>query len=268
VTLESRETDGSLGRPITVQFPDEFVFPDDVLRLDGVPITATIGKTVYALHKPDGVVTTMADLNGRPTIMTWLNELPPGLFPVGRLDAATTGLLLLADDGDLAHLLLDPRYHAEKEYHLWVVGGHITHDDPRLETLRRGLELDDGPASARTAEPMESDGLNTHLRVVITEGRNRLVRRMARGAGFVLLSLHRHRIGDLVLGPMAAGEVRRLTAAEYDGLWAPWGGRDAVRRAQLQALRRRAERMTEQGRPYGRLNAWLETLDAMGDQAS
>jgi 23S rRNA pseudouridine2605 synthase len=262
-----------------VAYPDHLVFPGDRLVLDDVtlpeaaPRGAGAGR-VYALNKPQGIVTTRSDPGGRPCVGAWTDRLGPGFFPVGRLDADTTGLILLTEDGDLAHVLLHPSHHVPKTY-LLRVRGAVGPEDERLAALRAGLTLDDGPARALEVEvlgagpPLSRPGgpseSTTSLRVVIDEGRNRVVRRMAAAARFELLALHRSRIGPLDLGDLASGELRELEAGERSALWSTFGGVDALAPAQEAALRRLLARWEEDprrvdgdaGRRRERLATWL-----------
>jgi 23S rRNA pseudouridine2605 synthase len=162
---------------------------------------------VYALHKPAGVVSTARDTHGRPTVVELVPH-PGRLYPVGRLDADTTGLLLLTNDGELAHRLTHPSFEVEKAYHARVAGGPL--DEAALRTLRTGVELEDGPtapARARRLGPQE-------LVLTLHEGRKRQVRRMCEAVGHPVTSLRRVRFGPLSLGELEPGQYRRLSAAE------------------------------------------------------
>lgn len=282
-----------------VIFPDALVFPGDVLHVDGQAIPMAADRVagagrVLALHKPLGVITTQSDPLQRPCVGAWTARLGPGFFPVGRLDADTTGLLLLTEDGDLAHVLLHPKHHIEKTY-LIFVAAEVSPGDPRLAAMTDGLLLDDGPARALQAEVLSHDALErigvvgpspaasrrsagrlsdpSHravVRVVVTEGRNRLVRRMAAAAKLPLAALHRDRIGAVALGSLGVGEMRELAPDEVAGLWAPFGGLaalDAARRAALTRLLARWEdRSGPSGSPAGRrierLRAWLAAAES------
>jgi 23S rRNA pseudouridine2605 synthase len=185
------------------------VFDDDDVRVDGRPV-AVQATTVVLLHKPAGVVTTVRDPQGRPTV---LDFVPAGvrLFPVGRLDRETTGALLLTNDGDLADRLMHPRHGVRKTYVARVEG------DPQPEALarlRRGVQLDDGataPADVRRVGP-------GRVEVTIHEGRNRQVRRMLAAVGHPVRALHRSRYAGLELGSLRPGEWRTLDDSEVDGL--------------------------------------------------
>jgi 23S rRNA pseudouridine2605 synthase len=193
---------------------------EDEVRVDGVPVNLDPNVRYYALHKPAGVVTTMRDPQGRLDIRTYL---PPGerVFPVGRLDRDTEGLLLLTNDGDLANGLLHPRFGVEKEY-LAEVEGSPT---PRhLAMLRRGVELDDGLARAASARVAARAGERGAVRLVMTEGRKREVRRLLAAAGLPVTRLVRLRVGPVRLGRLPPGEVRELTHEEVVALRRVVGG--------------------------------------------
>lgn len=176
------------------------------VRVDGHLAPTAPGRVYYLLNKPDGVVTTAKDPQGRPTVMD-LVDSPVRVFPVGRLDRNTEGLLLLTNDGRLAHLLTHPSSGVAKEYLVRVEG------DPSpaaLRRLREGVELDDG-VTAPAQVSRVSEGL---LRIVIHEGRNRQVRRMCSAVGHEVTRLVRTRIGPLSDATLAPGAMRALTVAE------------------------------------------------------
>ena len=187
------------------------VHPDrDVIEIDGGLVPLAPGLVYYVLHKPVGVVTTAADTHGRPIVVD-LVPAEPRVFPVGRLDADTEGLLILTNDGELTHRLTHPSFGVEKEYLASVEG------DPApaaLRTLREGVELDDGRTSPAKAARM-GPGL---LRIVIHEGRNRQVRRMCEAVGHPVTRLVRSRIGSLSDRQLKPGEWRLLDATEVRSL--------------------------------------------------
>ncbi|MFL5896104.1 MAG: pseudouridine synthase [Thermoleophilaceae bacterium] len=165
---------------------------------------------VHALNKPAGVVSTARDTHGRPTV-TQLVPSGKRLYPVGRLDAETTGLLLLTNDGELANRLTHPRYGVPRTYRARVQGRP---GEPALRRLRDGVELEDGrslPASVRQVRP----GL---LEITLREGRKRQVRRMCEAVGHPVVALERVAFGPLRLGDLKPGKHRRLTAAEVERL--------------------------------------------------
>ncbi len=186
------------------------VEPDAVVEVDGSAV-APEPHEVHVLNKPSGVVSTAEDTHGRDTVV----DLVPSerrLYPVGRLDADTTGLILLTNDGALADRLTHPRYEVEKVYRARVLPPRV--GERSLRRLREGVPLDDGdtaPARARVVEP----GL---LEIAIHEGRNRQVRRMCEAVGHRVVELQRIAFGPLRLGRLKAGDSRRLTAAEVERL--------------------------------------------------
>lgn len=180
------------------------------IEVDGVPIGVRPGFVHYLLNKPPGVVTTADDPQGRPTVVALVPD-DPRVFPVGRLDLDTEGLLILTNDGELAHRLTHPSFGVEKEYLAWVEGRPSR---GALRQLREGVELDDGPtAPAKVATP-EPDV----LRIVVHEGRNRLVRRMTEAVGHPVKRLVRTRIGPLVDPDLPPGQWRELSFDEVHDL--------------------------------------------------
>ena len=191
----------------------------DEIEVDGTLIAVAPGLVHYLLNKPSGVVTTAADPQGRPTVV----QLVPGeprVFPVGRLDAATEGLLILTNDGPLAHRLAHPRYGIDKEYVAEVQG---TPRPAALRALRRGVELDDGPTAPAKVSLLGP----SVLRITIHEGRNRQVRRMCEAVGHPVVRLVRTRVGPISDRRLPPGRWRALTPAEVHALAAAAGGRAA-----------------------------------------
>ncbi|HLW01652.1 MAG TPA: pseudouridine synthase [Ktedonobacterales bacterium] len=192
----------------------------DVVQVDGRVVQAPAARVYLLLHKPAGVVTTASDPQGRQTV---LDLLPPSLqaqrlFPVGRLDLDSEGLLLLTNDGAFALHLTHPRFEQEKEYHALVRGRPTP---AALESLRRGLLL---PGEARPTAPAQARFLRTGpdgtswLAVTLHEGRKRQVRRMLAVVGNPVLRLVRVRVGALRLGDLPVGQWRALSAAELEKL--------------------------------------------------
>jgi 23S rRNA pseudouridine2605 synthase len=185
-----------------------------VVEVDGVAASLDPDLRYYALHKPPGVVTTMRDPQGRVDIRGYLPE-GPRVFPVGRLDRDSEGLLLLTNDGELANRLLHPRHGVEKEY-LAEVEGRPT--SKQLARVRAGVELDDGPARAVRARVVATAGPRGAVRLVMTEGRKREVRRLLAAVGLPVTRLVRLRVGPVTLGSLAPGEVRMLDRDEVQAL--------------------------------------------------
>jgi 23S rRNA pseudouridine2605 synthase len=180
------------------------------VRVDGRAVSAEPTET-WALNKPSGVVSTARE-PGRRRAVTDLVDSLARLYPVGRLDADSTGLILLTNDGELANRLTHPRYEVQKTYRVELRRPPADRD---LEQLRRGVELDDGPtAPARARRTAERE-----IEISIHEGRNRQVRRMAEAVGNEVVRLERVRLGSLELGELRRGEARRLTDDEVRHLW-------------------------------------------------
>jgi 23S rRNA pseudouridine2605 synthase len=188
---------------------------EDEVRVDGVGVNLDPNVKYFALHKPSGVVTSMHDPQGRPDIRAFVPEEGPRVFPVGRLDRETEGLLLLTNDGDLANALMHPRFGVEKEY-LAEVEGVPT---PRqIGRLRRGVDLEDGPARAESVRVTGRSGGRAAVRLVMTEGRQREVRRLLAAVGLPVIRLVRLRVGEVRLGRLPPGERRELTHQEVVAL--------------------------------------------------
>jgi 23S rRNA pseudouridine2605 synthase len=184
------------------------VEPDrDRVEVDGVPVGVRPGLVYYLLNKPTGVVTTASDTHGRPTVIDIVPR-EPRVFPVGRLDLDTEGLLLLTNDGELAQWLTHPSHGVDKEYLVDVDGGVVSAG--ALRSLRTGVELDDGiTAPAQVSQP--SPGV---LRITIHEGKNRQVRRMCEAVGHPVRRLVRVRIASISDRALRPGAWRPLTANE------------------------------------------------------
>jgi 23S rRNA pseudouridine2605 synthase len=182
----------------------------DLIEVDGAPVGAKPGLVYYLLNKPPGVVTTAKDTHDRRTVLE-LVPSEPRVFSVGRLDLDTEGLLLLTNDGELAHRITHPSHGVEKEY-LAHVRGRLTHGE--LKQLREGVELDDGVTSpAEASQP--TPGV---LRITIHEGRNRQVRRMCEAVGHPVLRLVRVRIGPITDRNLRPGDWRELAPGERNAL--------------------------------------------------
>ncbi len=180
------------------------------IEVDGAPVGVRPGLVYYLLNKPAGVVTTASDPHDRPTVVDLVPD-DPRVFPVGRLDAQTEGLLLLTNDGDLAHRLTHPSFGVDKEYLAEVEGRP---SPAAVRRLREGVVLEDGRTAPARAVLVEA----SVLRITIHEGRNRQVRRMCEAVGHPVARLVRTRIGPLVDRSLAPGSHRTLVAEEMQAL--------------------------------------------------
>jgi 23S rRNA pseudouridine2605 synthase len=178
------------------------------ITVDGQALKPQAARLVYALNKPTGVVSTVRDPQGRPTVLSLLADAGTRLYPVGRLDIDTTGLILLTNDGELAHRLTHPRFEVPKTYRAQVESPPVS--QRALKALRDGVELDDGrTAPARVRRPAADV-----LEITIHEGRKRQVKRMCAAVGHPVRRLERVAFGPLKLGDLAVGAHRPLTDEE------------------------------------------------------
>jgi 23S rRNA pseudouridine2605 synthase len=228
-----------------VSDPARSVTEASEVTLDGRPVGGPEPRVVYALNKPAGVVSTARDPHGRPTVVALVGDggggrpggrdrggpgrgdrgaptsagrrSAPRLYPVGRLDADTTGLILLTNDGELAHALLHPSRRVPRTYRARVGGGRV--GEGALRALRLGVDLEDGRTALARVRRLEDDVLE----LVIHEGRKRQVRRMCEAVGHPVLELERVAFGPLRLGRLGPGKSRRLSGAEIERLRAAAG---------------------------------------------
>ena len=183
----------------------------DLITVDGQPVAAQT-KRYLALNKPAGYVTTVTDTHGRPTVVDLVN-VPERVYPVGRLDLHTSGLLMLTSDGEFAERVTHPRYEIEKTYVVRVARPFGT---AALRKLQSGIELEDGPIRPEKVR-ITSDDRRT-VEMTIHEGRNRIVRRAFEALGSRVVELRRTRIGPVELGGLPVGSWRELSQAEIEGL--------------------------------------------------
>ena len=188
--------------------------------VDGARLPVRPDAVYYLLYKPRGVISTTADEFGRPNVTGMVPAEPP-VYPVGRLDADSEGLLILTNDGDLTHHLTHPRFGVTKTYVVLIAARLSPADARRLES---GVDLDDGPAAARSARIVDVGSRGTLLEVVMTEGRNREVRRMIAALGHDVIRLVRTGIADLTDRDLAPGAWRQLKGDEVRRLFAAGGG--------------------------------------------
>jgi 23S rRNA pseudouridine2605 synthase len=193
---------------VVVRDPARDVGPRDAVTVDGLEVATIATRAVYALNKPPGVVSTASDPQGRPTVVSLVPAGGRRLYPVGRLDADATGLILLTDDGELAHRLTHPSFEVDKTYRALVARPPVR--ERALQALRRGVDLDDGPTAPARARRIAGDTIE----LTIHEGRKRQVKRMCEAVGHPVIRLERVRFGPLRLGDLAPGAYRRLSEAE------------------------------------------------------
>jgi 23S rRNA pseudouridine2605 synthase len=197
----------------TVTDPARDVAPDDAVALDGRPVSIAHERVVYALNKPAGVVSTARDPQGRPTVVSMVPQTER-LYPVGRLDIDTTGLILLTNQGELAHRLTHPRFEVAKTYRVVVAGPSVR--DQELHRLREGVELEDGRTAPARVRRISADTIE----ITIHEGRKRQVKRMCEAVGHPVKRLERVAFGPLELGELPPGRWRRLSDDEVAALMA------------------------------------------------
>jgi 23S rRNA pseudouridine2605 synthase len=208
----------------TVADPARDVAAAAAVAVDGRPVATDNAPVVYAVNKPAGVVCTARDPQGRPTVVS-LVASDVRLYPVGRLDIDTTGLILLTNDGELAHRLTHPSFEVEKAYRATVANPPVR--EAALRSLRRGVVLDDGPTAPARVSRLGADTLE----IAIHEGRKRQVKRMCEAVGHPVRRLERVRFGPLELGGLRPGSNRLLTTPEVAALSAAPRGRRARSRS-------------------------------------
>ena len=192
------------------------VDPDKVaIEVDGERISVDDSLVTIVLNKPRGVVSTMSDPEGRPTLETYIRDFDERLFHVGRLDADTTGVLLLTNDGELANRLAHPKFGVNKVY-VAKVKGQVPRSLPT--TLKCGVDLDDGPVRATDAQVLDVGRDSSLVQVELHEGRNRIVRRMLDAVGHPVLELVRTQFGPVRLGTLSPGQTRVLSPSEVGRL--------------------------------------------------
>lgn len=190
--------------------------------LDGIPVSGPELRVVYALNKPRGVLSTARDPYERPTVVALVPNERRRLYPVGRLDAESTGLILLTNDGALAHRLTHPSFQVPKTYRVTVASGPV--GEKALRCLREGVQLEDGPTAPARARRLRGTLLESvaageeRLEITIREGRNRQVRRMCEAVGHPVVELERVAFGPLRLGNLAPGSHRVVDEQELRGL--------------------------------------------------
>jgi 23S rRNA pseudouridine2605 synthase len=189
--------------------------PDtDEILLEGRPLPSSQSNVYIMLHKPRGYVTTLSDEKGRPTVKELVSDCNVRVYPVGRLDMDSEGLLILTSDGAFANAMMHPKHNVDKVYEVWVTGFH----EAATALLSRAITLDGYQIRKPEVKLLWSDGKKAKFLVTIHEGRNRQVRRMCEAAGMVTTRLRRVAEGNLSLGDLPLGKWRYLTEKEIAGL--------------------------------------------------
>ena len=199
-----------------VLIPGTHIAPKrDEITFDGEPIRGKPNQIYLMLNKPAGDVTTVRDERGRPTGMALVGDIAERIYPVGRLDLDTEGLLLMTNDGDFAHRILHPSYEIQKTYIAWIEG----HPNRQaIQRLREGIEIEDGIAASAQVNHIERREGQSQFKVVIHEGRKRQIRRMFHAIDHEVIHLKRVKIGSLSLGRLPIGKYRFLTPGEIKSL--------------------------------------------------
>ena len=199
-----------------VLIPGTHIDPQQAeITFDGEQIRGKPKRIYLMLNKPAGYITTVRDERERPTVMALVRDITERIYPVGRLDLDTEGLLLMTNDGDFAHRILHPSHEIQKTYIAWVEGKP---DRRQIQRLREGIEIEDGAITSAQVNQIGKREEQTQFKVVIHEGRKRQIRRMFHAVGHDVVHLKRVRIGSLSLGRLSIGKYRFLTPAEIESL--------------------------------------------------
>jgi 23S rRNA pseudouridine2605 synthase len=206
----------SINNQVVKQLGSKANIDKDEIRVDGMLIYAELEKVYVMLNKPSGYVTTLRDPQGRPIVSDLLPTDVVRVFPAGRLDYDSQGLLLLTNDGDLAQRLIHPRFRIPKVYHV-KIKGRLSNSE--LRALQGGIELDDGKFKPEDVQVVKVNEKSTRLSITLRSGKNRIIRRAFEALGHDVVELVRMRIGDLELGNLKTGAHRFLTKAETQKLF-------------------------------------------------
>ena len=199
-----------------VLIPGTHIAPQqDEIAFDGEPIRGKPKRIYLMLNKPAGYVTTVRDERGRPTVMELVSDIAERIYPVGRLDVDTEGLLLMTNDGDFAHKILHPSHETQKTYTAWVEGKP---NQRAIQRLREGIEIEEGTITSAKVNQIGKREGQTQFKVVIHEGKKRQIRRMFHAIGHDVVHLKRVGIGSLSLGRLSTGKYRPLTPTEIESL--------------------------------------------------
>ena len=200
-----------------VRIPSYPIYPDkDEVTYEGIPVKLSRNKSYFVFNKPEGVITTAKDTHGRKTVLDFFTHMKERLYPVGRLDQDTTGLLLITNDGDLAHKLMHPRFGVKKIYEA-ILDREISSDE--VERLKSGVVIEEGiKTSPCEIFVLETGAGKSKVEVVLHEGRKRQIRLMFQTLGTNVVHLHRKRYGPLQLKGLAPGKYRTLDPDEIVAL--------------------------------------------------
>lgn len=187
----------------------------DKIELSGKIIKNSQPAVYLLLNKPPGYICSAYDPQGRPTVLDLIKDRSERIYPVGRLDYDTSGLIILSNDGEFTNLMIHPRYKMKKTYEAWVQGRI---QDKELQPLRRGLMLEDGPTAPAAVRLLRQEANKSLIEIVIHEGRKRQVKRMCAAIGHPVLELKRTRLGSLSLDGLEEGHYRHLSDTEIENL--------------------------------------------------
>ena len=200
----------------TVLIPGTHISPQqDEVMFDSEPVRGKPKQIYLMLNKPVGYVTTVRDEQGRPTVMALVHDISERIYPVGRLDLNTEGLLLMTNDGDFAHRILHPSHEVQKTYIAWVEGQLNRRE---IQKLQEGIEIEEGLTTSAQVSQIGRRRGDSQFRVVIHEGKKRQIRRMFHAVGHDVVHLKRVGIGSLSLGRLSIGKYRLLTPTEIESL--------------------------------------------------
>ena len=249
------------GAPHTKPALEALIFAGDEVYLEQERVQRTPPCTYAALNKPYNVLSSAAPPAHEQacTLYEWLAPLGAGVFPVGRLDQETQGLMLLTDDGDLSHVITHPDTPIPYTYQLVLDDSHEEIAQAVCEAFMHGVQLaPDRSVSVDSCVRTHAAGVT--LSVSAQESRSRQLRSMCHVLNLSILSLQRTRIGPVELNDLAAGAIRALSEQEIEQLWGLCGGRERVQRRRYKALVRQARRHRDEGEPHMRLERWLEQM--------
>ena len=183
--------------------------------VDGKEVKAAKKKIYFILNKPKGYITTTSDERDRPTVMEFTRDIPERVFPVGRLDGPTTGLLIMTNDGDFAYKLMHPKYEKQKTYKA-IVRGALSKE--KIAKLRKGLDIEGYITKPAEVNVIKQSAGSALIEIKIKEGRNRQIRKMFAAVGLRVLELERVAIGSVYLGHLKSGHIRKMTRTEIESL--------------------------------------------------